>query len=142
MVKSVLKEIFIMLLLCIAIVLILGVIFYNYIPTNKTIPNKLAEYTTPENVKAEIDEKLSETEKQEISYQIDGADLKLYRQSHAYTTGKTNPFSASTKVDENTENTGNTGNTENTTNKGNTVDNGMTVDPKSTDTFYKDEGTK
>ena len=77
MVKSVLKEIFIMLLLCIAIVLILGVIFYNYIPTNKTIPNKLAEYTTPENVKAEIDEKLSETEKQEISYQIDGADLKL-----------------------------------------------------------------
>lgn len=142
MVKSVLKEIFIMLLLCIAIVLILGVIFYNYIPTNKTIPNKLAEYTTPENVKAEIDEKLSETEKQEISYQIDGADLKLYSQSHAYTTGKTNPFSASTKVDENTENTGNTGNTENTTNKGNTVDNGMTVDPKSTDTFYKDEGTK
>lgn len=139
MVKSVLKEIFIMLLLCIAIVLILGVIFYNYIPTNKTIPNKLAEYTTPENVKAEIDEKLSETEKQEISYQIDGADLKLYSQSHAYTTGKTNPFSASTKVDENTENTENTGNT---TNKGNTVDNGMTVDPKSTDTFYKDEGTK
>ena len=86
--------------------------------------------------KAEIDEKLSETEKQEISYQIDGADLKLYSQSHAYTTGKTNPFSASTSVDENTENT------ENTTNKGNTVDNGMTVDPKSTDTFYKDEGTK
>ena len=35
-----------------------------------------------------------------------------------------------------------TENTENTTNKGNTVDNGMTVDPKSTDTFYKDEGTK
>ncbi len=148
MVKSVLKEIFIMLLLCIAIVLILGVIFYNYIPTNKTIPNKLAPYTTPENVKAEIDEKLTGTDKQEISYQIDGADLKLYSQSHAYTTGKINPFSASTSVDENTNNTGNSTNNGNTTNNGNaanngnTVDNSMTVDPKSTDTFYKDEGTK
>ena len=38
MLKSVFKEIFIMLLLCVAIVLILGVMFYNYIPTNKTIP--------------------------------------------------------------------------------------------------------
>ena len=42
MFKSVIKEILIMLLLCVAIVLILGVIFYNYIPTNKVIPNKLA----------------------------------------------------------------------------------------------------
>jgi uncharacterized SAM-binding protein YcdF (DUF218 family) len=41
MFKSVIKEILIMLLLCVAIVLILGVIFYNYIPTNKAIPNKL-----------------------------------------------------------------------------------------------------
>ncbi len=30
---------------------------YNYIPTNKTIPNKLAEYSTPENVRTEIDQK-------------------------------------------------------------------------------------
>ena len=54
MFKSVIKEILIMLLLCVAIVLILGVIFYNYIPTNKAIPNKLAAYTTPENVKTEM----------------------------------------------------------------------------------------
>ena len=58
MFKSVIKEILIMLLLCVAIVLILGVIFYNYIPTNKAIPNKLAAYTTPENVKTEIEEEV------------------------------------------------------------------------------------
>ena len=48
MLKSVFKEIFIMLLLCVAIVLILGVLFYNYIPTNKTIPNKLADFGLPD----------------------------------------------------------------------------------------------
>ena len=82
MFKSVIKEILIMLLLCVAIVLILGVIFYNYIPTNKVIPNKLAAYTTPENVKTEIEEKVEAAEKEEITYQIDGTDLKLYKATH------------------------------------------------------------
>ena len=68
MFKSVIKEILIMLLLCVAIVLILGVIFYNYIPTNKAIPNKLAAYTTPENVKTEIEEEVEAAEKEEITY--------------------------------------------------------------------------
>ena len=58
MIKSVLKETFIMLLLCVAIVLVLGVIFYDYIPANKAVPNKLEAYTTPENVKAEIEQEI------------------------------------------------------------------------------------
>ena len=131
MLKSVFKEIFIMLLLCVAIVLILGVMFYNYIPTNKTIPNKLAEYSTPENVRTEIDQKTSEEEKQEISYEIDGSDLKLYRQTNSYTTGKANPFAASITV----------GNEQNTNNN-ETVDNNTNVDPNSTGTFYNNTGTK
>ena len=123
MFKSVIKEILIMLLLCVAIVLILGVIFYNY------IPNKLAAYTTPENVKTEIEEEVEAAEKEEITYQIDGTDLKLYKATHGYTTGKTNPFSASTSVD-NVENTEN--NTETNTN----------VDKNSTGTFYNNTGMK
>lgn len=139
MFKSVMKEIFIMLLLCIAIVLILGVIFYNYIPTNKAIPNKLAAYNTPENVKAEIDEPVSETQKEEVTYQIDGTDLKLYRQNNGYTTGKVNPFSASPSVN-NTENTENTNN--NTNNVDNNQNENKNVDKNSTGTFYNDTGTK
>ena len=50
MLKSVIKEIFIILLLSIAIVLILGILFYDYIPINKVIPDREA-YTTPENVR-------------------------------------------------------------------------------------------
>ena len=131
MLKSVFKEIFIMLLLCAAIVLILGVMFYNYIPTNKTVPSKLAEYNTPENVKAEIEQETAEQEKQEITYEIDGSDLKLYKQTNSYTTGKANPFAASTVVN-NEENTDNNEVIEQNTN----------IDPKSTGTFYNDTGTK
>lgn len=130
MFKSVIKEIFIMLLLCIAIVLILGVIFYNYIPSNKAIPNKLEAYTTPENIKAEIEQEITETKQEEITYQIDSTDLKLYKSTHGYTTGKSNPFSAST-ID-NTENGGDN-------NQGN---NSMNNDPKSSETFYNNLGTK
>ena len=54
MVKSVLKEICIILLLSVAILLILGIIFYEYIPINQTVPTREA-YVTSENVKAEID---------------------------------------------------------------------------------------
>lgn len=132
MVKSIIKEIFIILLLCTAIVLILGVMFYNYIPTNKTVPNKLADYTTPEDIKAKIEEETPEDEKQEITYQIDSTDLKLYRETHSYTTGKKNPFSASTSVD----------NIENTTDNENKTEDGKNVDTNSTGTFYENSTTK
>jgi len=51
--KSVLKEIIIILLLCCAICLILGVVFYDYIPTNKVIPSTVEPYTTSNTIKEE-----------------------------------------------------------------------------------------
>lgn len=42
--KSIIKEIFIILLLCIAVCLIFGVIFYDYIPTNKVVPSTVEAY--------------------------------------------------------------------------------------------------
>lgn len=134
MVKSIIKEIFIMLLLCVAIVLVLGVIFYDYIPANKAVPNKLATYTTPENIQAEIDEEITEMNKVEVSYEITGADLSLYKQTNSYTIGKPDPFSASTIVENVNEEEPNGGNT-NTGTSTNT-------DPNSTGTFFNDQGLK
>ncbi len=141
MAKSIIKEFFIMLLLCIAIVLILGVIFYEYIPTNKAIPNPMSPYTTPEDVKTEIDEEITETEQQNITYTITGKDLNLYKQQNSYVAGKENPFSASTSVDNpanvTTNNVGSTGNNggsgSNNTNNNNT---NKPSDDNSTGTFY------
>ena len=59
MFKSIVKEVSIILLLCIAIILILAILFYDYIPSNKVVPNKIA-YNTPENVTEEIDENITD----------------------------------------------------------------------------------
>lgn len=98
MLKSVIKEIFIVLLLCIAILLVLGILFYDYIPTNKNIPEKEA-YVTPEDVKKEIGENISETEKVEITYEVTDSDLDLYKQSGSYEEGKANPFALEETTD-------------------------------------------
>ena len=49
MAKKIIKEIIIMLLLCLAIILILGVLLYEYVPSNKIIPEEVS-YTTPQNI--------------------------------------------------------------------------------------------
>lgn len=126
MFKSVFKEICIIILLCIAIILVLGVIFYDYIPTNKAVPNKLSTYITPEDVKTEIDEQISEINKVEVSYEITGTDIKLYEQINSYNPGKVDPFSANNSV-ENIEN-----NTQTNT----------STNSNSTGTFFNDTGLK
>ena len=122
MVKTVLKEIIIVLILCIAILLILGVLFYDYNPVGKVIPNKIA-YTTPEEIKEELEEE--EKIETQISiqnkiYVVDDTDLNIYKKSKTYNPSKENPFattdstSVSTtgnnniKVDPNGQTTGGT----------------------------------
>lgn len=135
MVKSILKEICIMLLLCVAIVLILGVIFYDSIPSNKAVPNKLSAYTTSENVQSEIDAEVLGMNKVEVSYEITGSDLTLYKQTHSYAPGKPDPFSASTSTNVANPN----GGTQTNTSNENTTTN---VDPNSTGTFFNNTGHK
>ena len=130
MIKSVLKEIFIILLLSIAILLILGILFYDYIPINSYIPEREA-YTTPNNVLEELNEAITETEKIEVTYEVTDSDLNIYKQSGSYTEGKANPFALESEQPEN-----NVGNNQNTNdNNGQTNDN-------STGTFFNDEGIK
>lgn len=129
MAKSIIKEIFIMVLLCIAIILILGILFYDYIPSNKVVPAKEA-YQTPNNVKEEINEQITEIEKTEISYEVTEKDLKLYKQSSSYKPGKPDPFAELTNEETNTNGNNNTNTVENTDKNGTT---------NSTNTFFNDE---
>lgn len=138
MAKSVIKEIFIMLLLCIAIALVLGILFYNDIPINRVIPTKEA-YITPENVKEEIDEQITEVEKTEISYEITDSDLNIYKQSSSYKPGKRDPFSEIKTGETGINNNTNTDNQDETKNE-----NGQTkedADKNSTNTFFDNEGS-
>lgn len=94
MIKIVLKEFSIILLICIAILLLLGIILYDYNPLNKVIPNRIA-YTTPEDIKKEIDEQSVKdvmNDRYNVVYSIENADLQKYKKSKRYIPGKAHPF--------------------------------------------------
>lgn len=110
MLKSIMREIIIVLLLIVAILLVLGVFLYDYIPTNKVVP-KIEQYQAPESIKEELQQGVNETEEQmtPIVYEINSGDLSIYEKSKDYKKGKVNPFSDSSTntVTENGTNTNN-----------------------------------
>lgn len=147
MAKTILKEIIIMLLLCLAIIIVLGLLLYDYVPMSKVVPEPVS-YTTPEEVQQELKEAGEIDESQVImTYQVDTKDLNNYKTINKYKPGKANPFSSyednekdkttETKSDEkdsgkNSINT--TNNKENTSKNENTT----TSEGK----FFQDKGTK
>ena len=88
MAKNIIKEIIIMLLLCLAIILILGVILYEYVPSNKILPEEVS-YVTPQNIKEELNSSNSvEEDKVILTYEIDESDLANYQRIKDYKPGK------------------------------------------------------
>jgi len=139
MIKQILKEIIIILFLILAILLILSVLFYDYNPTNKVLPNKI-EYKAPENIKEELQEATEKDETLEVEgrvYTVEGTDLNLYKKSNTYNPSKQNPYAntsagSSTTVPQNNNNSSGTGtssNNQNTTNT-NTKTNSTVTTPK------------
>ena len=142
MLKSVNKEIFIILLLSIAILLILGILFYDYIPINKVVPEKEA-YTTPEEVKNEINEEIAEAQKIEVTYEVTDSDLNVYEQTGSYSEGKANPFElTATEDNKPSDNKPEDTNDDGKDNNNNDNNNSDTVDKNSTGTFFNEEGIK
>lgn len=93
MAKSIFKEIIIFLLLLVAIALILGILFYNYIPSNKTVPVALKQYELSEEAKEELKETMSQTSENIVkTYSIGDTDLSVYETTKDYNKGKVNPF--------------------------------------------------
>ena len=142
--KSVLKEIIIVLLLCLAIILILGILLYEYVPIAKTIPNEVS-YTTPENVKQELLSSSDVDDSQIImTYEVNSDDLSNYRRIQDYVPGKANPFSSyETKEEDEEENGSSDGNS--TNDNSSTTDNGTENDDSSSNSgghFFQNTGTK
>lgn len=101
--KSVVKEIFILALLTMVIIFILGILFYDYIPTNRSVPTAI-EYVADSKIKEALksvkyesstgsSDNTSEKSSLLKSYSIDASDLKNYASQKDYESGKTDPFS-------------------------------------------------
>lgn len=145
MVKNIIKEIIILLLMVLAIILVLGILLYDYVPNNKIIPDKVA-YTTPENVSSELQTD-SEVDTSEVlvTYQIDATDLKNYKKTKDYVAGKSNPFESIIKNDETEENT-TSGTSSNTNGSGTAQDSITSSNTQNTNDntqgYLPDKGTK
>lgn len=106
MVKSIIKEIMIILLLIAAILLVLSILFYEYRPSAKKIPAQVKAYVLPEEMQEELNVTVEGVATQNIikTYKVDSSDLKKYEKTNDYDKGKVNPFeeiSTSNTVDVN-----------------------------------------
>ena len=76
--KSIIKEIIIILLLCLAIIVVLGLLLYDYVPMAKVVPEPVS-YTTPEDVKEELVQAGEIDDNQVImTYEVNSSDLNNY----------------------------------------------------------------
>ncbi|HJJ15784.1 MAG TPA: hypothetical protein OIM60_05105 [Clostridiaceae bacterium] len=152
MAKNIIKEIIIMLLLCLAIILILGVILYEYVPSNKILPEEVS-YVTPQNIKEELNSSNSvEEDKVILTYEIDESDLANYQRIKDYKPGKVNPFSTyEEKTEENqsqngqnttNNNSGSTNSDNSSSTGGNTQNSVQNSNTSSEGTYFPDKGTK
>ena len=152
MAKNIIKEIIIMLLLCLAIILILGVILYEYVPSNKILPEEVS-YVTPQNIKEELNSSNSvEEDKVILTYEIDESDLANYQRIKDYKPGKVNPFSTyEEKTEENqsqngqnttNNNSGSTNSDNSSSTGGNTQNSVQNSNTRSEGTYFPDKGTK
>lgn len=148
MAKNIVKEIIIVLLLCLAIILILGILLYEYAPMSKTIPNPVS-YKTPEDVQQELATSADVDENQIImTYEIDSTDLNNYERINDYQPGKANPFSSYVTSGENTTTSGSStggnnsssGNSTSSSSSSNTSSGGSTT--TSGGQFFQNKGTK
>ena len=139
MAKSIIKEIIIILLLCLAIILILGVLLYEYVPGNQLIPEKVS-YVTSENVKEALNKSEEvDTTQVILTYEVDSTDLNNYRRIKNYVPGKKNPFSTyAQEVEEGTEDGDKVTNSSGTT----STQNGTSSSTTSEGKLFNDKGTK
>lgn len=95
--KVIFRETVIALLVSIAVLLILSVALYNYMPSNKVIPETV-EYTPTKEIQAQLNSSVEDTSKEVIvTYEVTANDLENFEKTKEYNPGKANPFAASSE---------------------------------------------
>lgn len=136
---KVIKEIIIMLLICLVGMLLFAVIFYEYIPNRKIVP-EVTEYSASDKVQELLADNVDEEKSQVVlTYEVTSKDLNNYEATNEYVPGKANPFAVvSQDVDGSTTEEPNGTNT----NSGNTTNSNSNDTKNETNSYFKDTGTK
>lgn len=134
--KKIIKEIIIMLLVCLISMLIFAIALYDFIPNRKTVA-EITNYEASETVQVLLEDNIDSSNTSEVilSYEVTNSDLNNYQYTNEYVPGKANPFAAasSSVTGEGSEGSGNSSNNNNgSTGNGNSGNSG----------YFKDTGTK
>lgn len=91
--KVIIRETIISLLVCLAILLILSVLLYNYIPANKVVPESV-EYTPSAEIKNQLNTEVEDNYSEVLmTYEVTASDLENFERTNEYNPEKANPFS-------------------------------------------------
>lgn len=143
--KTLSKELFIMALLLMIVVFMIGMVFYEYMPNNKVVPEPIT-YSADSSTTAVLQEIATvssdtstgsyEVESVIKSYSIGTKELSTAASKQSYTSGKTDPFAFYNVVDENVVD----GNTVKNTTKGSSTT--VKQDSSTTGTFFENKNSK
>lgn len=91
---KIIKEIIIMLLVCLAGMLLFAVILYEFIPNRKVVP-EVSLYSAPEAIKEMMADDIDKRDEQIIkTFQVTSSDLTNYKITNDYVAGKSDPFAS------------------------------------------------
>ena len=90
--SKIIKEIIIMLLVALAGMLLFAVLFYEYIPNRKVVP-EVSQYTASEKIQELKADDIDTRNEQVIkTFEVTSSDLSNYKVTNDYVAGKSNPF--------------------------------------------------
>lgn len=151
---KVIKEIIIMLLVCLLTMLIFAIALYKYIPNRKVVP-EVVTYTASEDVQDLLEDNIDQKNDNDdviLTYEVTASDLRGYQNTNTYVPGKSNPFAAvSTSSSDDNEgdndsngsnNTGNNGNDNKNETSGNAQTNPNKSNESKAPSIYNPNGTK
>lgn len=136
------KEIIIMLLVCLVTMLVLAIVLYQYIPNRKAVP-EITTYAATDDVKLLLEDDIdqrSDDDQVILTYEVTESDLNSYQNTNDYVPGKSNPFAAYSGTPTGEEAT--TDNTQEGTNTETSSSTGENRETSSPSVYSQNTGTK
>ncbi|HCC03272.1 MAG TPA: hypothetical protein DEP51_00175 [Clostridiales bacterium] len=138
------KEIIIMLLICLIAMLGLAIALYKYIPSKKNVP-EIAKYEVSEQVQDLLEDNIDKRSDQDrviLTYEVTKGELSGYQTTNDYIPGKSNPFGEVSKtIVEDDGTTVENNDSENNNSQNNEESKEPKVNP-SNPSIYEDKSTK
>ena len=138
--SKIIKEIIIMLIICLIAMLLFAILLYDYVPNRKVVA-EVTQYTTSQETQNLLADNIDSEENEVVlTYEVTSQDLSSYEVSNEYVPGKANPFeavSSGTTGEDSDDNTTNT-----TTNSNTTTNNDENEDISSNDTTENEQEIK